>query len=123
MEINQEYNLIDVNEMSTKPSAFSIAAVEHNKASKKLNTTRSTRQRWYQNYSVGEEFQSRMNSGKNISQPRKQTQELSAIQAMAQTWLETDIRPKIFDNITKSWTLCDSGSVEPSPLLGLRKLQ
>ena len=130
---------MDVNEIKTKSSPLFISAIEHqnNVKTKKPQIAHSTRNEWYQEYSVGDKFQDR-NVTPHESMPwrsetswrskpsRSETSwrskplrteasmpgiQIAAIEAVSQGWLEEDVRPKIYDNVTKTWTLCDSGSV------------
>ena len=96
-----------MNEISTKSSSSLIAAVEHDKV------VRPTKQSWYQKYSVGEQYESSSsvcNKAIGTLKPIEEV-EVSALDAVAQGWLEEDVRPKLYDKITNTWTLCDSGSV------------
>ena len=103
-EDSAKYRLIDVNEIKTQSSSSFVAAIEHNKI---------IRNKWYQNYAMGERFLNKATVNHTNSQiPVEQiiSNEVSVIEAMT-NWFESDVRPKIYDKITKTWTLCDSGSV------------
>ena len=84
--------VLEVNEIKTSSKFYSVAAVEQ-KSRKKKREYVSTRQKWYQKYSLDNGY---------LNQP--------SVEAVSED-VEGDFRPKIFDNIEKTWTLCDSGSV------------
>ena len=116
----QEYRKIDVNEIKTKPSSVFIAAIEHNQF---------IRESWFQKCSMKDKFESW--SDQNMQEPNFTRQidpelhgfhrytnsypstslEVSAIEALSKQWFENDVRPKLYDKISKTWILCDSGSV------------
>ena len=100
--------LIDVNSIETKSDSFFVAAVEHHKPTNRL----TTREKWYQKYSLDSGF---TNADpvveKNLFDDIAVGEEVAAIEAVSQGMFAGDIRPKVFDKISQSWTLCDSGSV------------
>ena len=88
--------LVDVNELSTSTNTPFIAAVEHSEV------------RWGEKYILPDGKFLR-DDGSPL--PRKKCQEISALEAVSKGLFAGDIRPKMFDKISKTWTLLDSGSV------------
>ena len=103
---NQEIQgFIDVNELQTSTKHPFIAAVEHKVATPSRLKISSN---WTQSYTLP--------NGKYLkddgsSLPVRECREISALEAVAKGLFEGDIRPKLYDKNSKSWTLLDSGSV------------
>ena len=98
--------IVDINEIKLSSQSPIIAAVEqcHFESANKL----STRDRWYQNYTVPGSY---VTPHDFQAKPKyKVGSEVSSIEAVNDPKLNSDFRPRVFDNITKSWTLLDSGS-------------
>ena len=98
--------IVDVNDMKTDSNPLFIAAVEQNfpkfqKPTKKV--------RWIEKYTVPDKYVPKT----ELVETGTLTNDipLSAIEALAQGLLQGDIRPRLFDKISKAWTLLDSGSV------------
>ena len=94
-----------MNELTTSKSTSLIAAIKLDRLKEKNYVSPKTK--WYQNYVLPE--------GKyvNSSLPagHKETREISALEAVSKGIFEGDIRPKLFDKSSQTWTLLDSGSV------------
>ena len=91
--------IVDVNEVKTSSKFFSVSAVKLDKKESTVETT--TQQKWYQNYSLQNEY---LRQNESLNEPKNR---MSALENSE----DCDIRPKIYDKIEKVWTLCDSGSV------------
>ena len=94
-----------MNEISTKSSSPVIAAVE-----RCLSQTVDPRKSWYQDYTVPGTYVK--DTGiKQVEKVRFQVgDEVSSIEAVSDPVLINDTRPRFFDNISKTWTLLDTGS-------------
>ena len=110
-------NFIDINEVKTEVQSPLIAAVEQCLPQKtaRFKSCRKyipTRDIWYQSYSVKESYEK--DSGpvkvKDELKDYEVDEEISAIEAMNDPRFLSDIRPNVFDNSTKLWTLLDTGS-------------
>ena len=107
--------MVDINEIKTEVSSPIIAAVEScpfpKSAIHKKRPYIPTRDLWYQKYTVSETY-----SGvqRKIEPENKKEyeigEEIASIEAVNMPSMQSDVRPRVFDNITKSWTLFDSGS-------------
>ena len=97
--------LVDVNEIKSESKQPVIAAIEQclPKPAKIL-----TRDKWYQSYSLPDSYI----KDRGVRPPPKYQvgEHVSSIEAVNDPKLQTDFRPRVFDNITKTWTLLDSGS-------------
>ena len=92
-----------------------MAAIEqcHRKAAKSRIKPWITKDRWYQKYSLSDGYDNR-NPSKKVEQKSLADKyaigdEISSIEAVNPE-LQNDTRPRFFDNVTKTWTLLDSGS-------------
>ena len=108
--------MVNINEIKTEVSSPIIAAVEQSPFPKsaihKIHKPYiPTRDLWYQKYSLSDTY-----SGvQKKKEPEKEEeyeigQEVASIEAVNNPAIQSDVRPRVFDNITKSWTLFDSGS-------------
>ena len=103
LEEIQKY--ISVNEIQTQTSLPFIAAIEQCLSK---SASSSTRNRWYQKYSLSDSYAK--DNGEAEAPKYLIGDEVSAIEAVNDPELRTDSRPRFFDNITKTWSLLDSGS-------------
>ena len=101
--------LINVNEMKTeyKPSSF-IAYVERCQSLKTEEIPK--RDLWYQTYSVQETYVKDTGVKHKVEPQYKVGETIASIEAVNDPMLDSDFRPRVFDNITQTWTLLDSGS-------------
>ena len=112
--------LIDINELPEFESVSSIASVERSR-SKIKKSFQKPKDRWYQNYSVADTYVPSADITFAASVEKKVEkkpveyevgEEVPALAAInyRQGAFGLDIRPKVFDKLTNSWTLLDSGS-------------
>ena len=107
-DIEKIQGLIDKNELQDLESFNSIASVEWS------HKNTDTKSKWYQNYTVPGGFV----QGQEPRPPEHHKlgslevgHEVSAIEAITRRELgDMDIRPRIFDKLSKTWILLDSGS-------------
>ena len=100
--------IIDVNEIKTQISSPFIAAVEQC-LSKPANNM-LTRDKWYQTYSLTDTYVRGNEKVRTKSDAYEIGDEISSIEAVNDPGLLADSRPRFFDNLTKTWSLLDSGS-------------
>ena len=94
---------IDINEIQVQKSNF-IAAVEQSPMAAAFSF--HPRKRWYQQYSLpGDTYIDPSTSDRPKYQVGDTVESIEAVLDQ-----NDDVRPKIFDNKTKSWVLLDSGS-------------
>ena len=106
--------LININELQDCGSDF-VSSIEW---SQNIETPKPiVRDKWYQNYSLDESYASWSDpNSKQVAQIEsplyKVDEVVSAIEAIHYRpgTHNLDIRPKIYDKLTKTWTLIDSGS-------------
>ena len=96
--------LINVNEIQTESRQSFIAAVEQCRP--KSANFQTTRQKWYQQYTVPGTY---YKGPEKVIEKYKVGDEIDAIEAVNEPHCQ-DARPRVFDNISKAWTLLDSGS-------------
>ena len=108
MEMNENIRqAVNVNEIKMDSNSF-VAVVERCLPIASIESKISTRDSWYQTYSVDNTYDKDIGGCK----PSKfQVGDvISAIEAVNDPMLNVDFRPRVFDNNTKKWTLLDSGS-------------
>ena len=106
--------IVDVNEIKLETSVPIIAAVEQCHSNKSAITSQShSRTNWNESFSVPQSYCTwdRLECSGKPGPIQYQTGDtVASIEAVNNPQLQIDTRPKVFDNITKSWTLLDSGS-------------
>ena len=104
---NNIKRMIDMNEIKTQVSSPFVAAVEQSRFAAFLHPKNS----WYQNYSVQDGFVNETDFKTGASKKVYEVgDEISAMEAVNDPILQEDTRPKFFDNVTKTWSLLDSGA-------------
>ena len=103
--------MIDVNEIKLENSSPIIAAVEQCLSNKSaIPSVSPVSSNWVQSYSVPQSYctwDKLECSGKPGPIQYKIGDIVSSIEAVNNPQLRSDTRPRVFDNITKSWTLLD----------------
>ena len=98
------------NEIETESHTPVIAAIEQCRkiAARRFLPKPLVRDKWRQSYTVPESYA----RNTEMKPPTKYNigDTIASIEAVQSSELSTDLRPKFFDNVTKTWTLLDSGS-------------
>ena len=98
------------NEIETETSTPTIAAIEQCQkvAANRFMPKPLVRDKWRQDYTVPESYF----RDTEFKPPEKYNigDTIASIEAVQSPELSTDLRPRFFDNVTKAWTLLDSGS-------------
>ena len=107
--------MINVNEIKLENSVSNIAAVGQCLSNKSAIPSRviPTHTNWNPSYSVPQSYctwDKLECSGKPGPVQYEVSDIVASIEAVNNPQLRSDTRPRVFDNITKSWTLLDSGS-------------
>ena len=100
--------MIDLNQLQSDFQSPVIASVKQNR--KTRIETRTTKQIWYQDYTVPESYVGVKQTVHSKPPNYEVGDTISAINAVQQELFGLDVRPKVFDNSSKSWVLIDSGS-------------
>ena len=125
---NNIKTLVNINELQDDYQPI-ISEIKRSQSIPKVHINQSKiandiiRKKWYNNYTVPEtyvdinaiESENTTESADFLatsmeSKSVKPGESISAIEAINGQFPNVDIRPKVFDNITKSWVLLDSGS-------------
>ena len=110
VEISNENirRVIDINEIKTESKYQVLAAVEQCRFSKPAYV--ATRDKWYQKYSLSNGYCKDSEESEVTASRYQIGEEISSLEAVNDPDLDTDFRPRVYDNITKQWTLLDSGA-------------
>ena len=109
-------DLVNINEIQESPETNSISSIEWCRKFVKQTPLREkpkTRDKWYNNYTVPGSYADPANDSPPSHEPSYELgEEVTAIEAMEyrQGTNNMDIRPRVYDKLSKAWTLLDTGS-------------